>query len=487
MSSTRNPARIATESAEPARRPAGAFDPEAPSPLAAVRFGLGHRLGGSVPPLSPAALARTLPERAAPLPQGSLEETRLRVVGAAQLRAEQAALRKQGDAKAVAALQERRRLLLRDLYGEDTDRYLSHLVTAKDDLAERLVLFWTDHFAVSAAPFILRPLVPAMVEEAIRPRIHARFADLLAATVLHPAMLLYLNQQASVGPNSPAGRRRSAGLNENLAREILELHTLGVDGGYGQRDVESLARVLTGVKVDMRTGEVAWRRAAAEPGRHEVFGRAFAPASSGEAAGGMDEVRLALAWLATRPQTARFVTGKLADHFAGPGHAPALRERLAETYLSTEGDLAAVMRTLVLAPEAWDRELRNLRQPVEYAVALARLVPFGASTGDAAGRWNGSTVRRAATTMGQRPWYAPSPAGWPKDADYWLTAAGLSARLEWAGRAARALARSVDAPTVLEKALGGLASPRTRAAVLRAPNRTTAITLALASPEFNRR
>ena len=372
-------------------------------------------------------------------------------------------------------------------WARDVARYCERLIETIDPLRERLVLFWTDHFAVSAAKGAVRLAAGPMVEEAIAPRVYGRFADLLRAAVLHPAMLYYLDARASVGPNSPIGRRRGFGLNENLAREVLELHTMGVGSGYTQDDVVALARILTGVKLDRNTGLSGFRPAMAEPGKHRVVDRAFSVQS-------MDDVHVALDHLATLPATARHITGKLVDHFVGPHRAPDLRRALADAFVRSGGDLAVVTRTLITHEDAWQLPLENVRPPLDFVVATARLAgpAFPAPVredrprpGDRFAR--GRFVSQLSRSMGQRVWQPPSPAGFPANAEFWLSAAGLSARLDWAGRLSRRLVRTGEPLDVLERALGPVASGRTRTVVSRAPNARTAIALVVGSPEFNMR
>ena len=208
----------------------------------------------------------------------------------------------------------------------------------------------------------------------------------------------------------------------------------------------------------------------------------------------MDDVHVALDHLATLPATARHITGKLVDHFVGPHRAPDLRRALAEAFVRSEGDLAVVTRTLVTHEDAWRLPLENVRPPLDFVVATARLAgpAFPAPVredrprpGDGFAR--GRFVSQLSQRMGQRVWQPPSPAGFPAKAEFWLSAAGLSARLDWAGRLSRRLVRTGEPLHVLERALGPVASGRTRAVVSRAPNTRTAIALVVGSPEFNMR
>lgn len=457
-------------------------DRSPPSHLADIRFGLGVRGAGR--PLTRDDLLGAVPSQAEPAVEAvPLTTARVRET----LEASRAmVVRKQGggDLQELRREARERRNALLNL---DAARYCERLIATDDSLRERLVLFWTDHFAVTASKGFLRVLVGPMVDEAIRPHVYGRFPALLRAAVLHPAMLYYLDNVVSIGPNSRVGRRRDRGLNENLAREILELHTMGVGGGYHQGDVTALARVLTGVKVPREAGETRFRAITAEPGTHEVAGWRGA-------VGSLADVHAALDHIALHPATARHVTGKLAEHFVGSDASAALRDALALRFTRTGGDLAAVMRTLLKTEEAWELPLRNVRPPLDFVVATARLAGDAmpaparedrprASDAHARGRF----VQQLSARLGQRLWYPPSPAGYPGEPEFWLSAAGLTARLDWAGRLSRRLVRHGEPLALLERSLGPVASGRTRTVVARAPNARTAIALLLGAPEFNMR
>ena len=236
---------------------------------------------------------------------------------------------------------------------------------------ERLAMFWANHFAISAAkgPHV-RVIAGAFEREAIRPHVFGRFADMLLAVETHPAMLFFLDNQQSFGPNSVAGQNRKRGLNENLAREILELHTLGVNGGYTQDDVTSLARIITGWTVVGREGRLgppgtfAFFANAHEPGDQRLLGKTYVDA-------GFEQGRAALMDLARHPATATHVAVKLARHFISDDPPKALIDKLATTFKATEGDLAAVSTALVEAEESWAPDARKnpLAARVQHCLA----------------------------------------------------------------------------------------------------------------------
>lgn len=354
---------------------------------------------------------------------------------------------------------------------------------------ERWALFWANHFTVSAAKVQVSGLVGPFENEAIRPHVFGGFADLLAAAESHPAMLLYLDQAQSVGPGSRAAQMaarrrpdgapaRRAGLNENLAREILELHTVGVDGGYTQADVTEFARALTGLSVaGQRAAEdatpVVFRPGAHEPGERTVLGKRYP-------AGGRDQGASILADLAARPQTARFICMKLARHFVADAPPPALVERLTRAWTRSSGDLAQVAYTLIDAPEAWAAPAAKLKTPYEFVVSSYRAV------GETPAALN--VVNGALTGLGQRPFAAPSPKGWPDEAAPWAASDALVKRMQFAQALGARTGPAVADPNALAAAaLGARLSPASATAIARAESRPEAVALLLMTPEFQRR
>ncbi|MDJ1159258.1 DUF1800 family protein [Chelatococcus sp. SYSU_G07232] len=363
------------------------------------------------------------------------------------------------------------------LYRAEAAARLSVGVESGTGFAERLTLFWSNHFCVSAAKGgHLRTLAGAFEREAIRPHVFGRFADMLLAVARHPAMLIYLDNQESIGPNSPAGRRRGRGLNENLAREILELHTLGVDGGYGQEDVTSLARIITGWTVaydDKRgaQGRFTFNANLHEPGDHAVLGVSHRE-------GGAEQGEQALLALARHPATARHVARKLARHFIADEPPPKLVERLTRTFRDSDGDLAALSLALVEAPEAWVPEAHKLRLPYEFLVAALR------TTGR---KVEAPPLLAALAGMGQPLWTPSGPNGFPDTVAAWVSPEGVKARLDVAAALGRQAAGGPSPPDLVDAVLGAACSRETRQAVARAESRAQAVALLLMSPEFQRR
>ncbi|WP_421995217.1 DUF1800 domain-containing protein [Roseococcus sp.] len=341
-------------------------------------------------------------------------------------------------------------------------------------LLERLALYWSDHFTTAGA--FIGFLGGGMERDAIRPNMLRPFGELLTATTLHPAMLFYLDNQTSRGPDSPSARgsRGRRGLNENLAREVLELHTLGADGGYSQDDVIALARVLTGWSVDLgqppgRPERVGFIPEFHEPGPKTILGKTYSEDGAGQAPAVLRD-------LALHPATARNVTRRLVRHFVGHGF-PGLEARMAAAFQRSGGDLEAVTRALIADDQAWGPPLK-VRPPVEFVFSAARLL---------GGLPPQPSLVNALRAMGQPFWAAPSPKGWPSENDAWAAPDAIKTRLDWAAEVATRVGAGVDARGLLDAAFGPAASAETRQAVARASDGRQALILLLMSPEFQRR
>jgi uncharacterized protein (DUF1800 family) len=363
---------------------------------------------------------------------------------------------------------------------------------------ERLALFWANHFTVSLAKGNTRGLVGAFEREAIRPHIAGSFQTLLQAAVSHAAMLRYLDNDVSAGPRSvvvdrlarrarqaEGERPRLSGLNENLAREVLELHTLGAASvgtaqGYTQADVGALAAVLSGWRVPARqlardpaarsatVFDPAWH----EPGPKTVLGRRYEE--------GPQALPAVLADLARHPATARFIATKLARHFVADEPPAALVATLEARFLQTEGDLAAVYRSLVEAPQAWQPQPAKLKTPEEFVISSARVLGLGAQAFE-------RPPDAGIQTLGQRVHAAPSPAGWPDTAEAWLGPEAVWKRVAWATRVADRLGRRIDARALARSSLGPNLSADTARQIERAADGPQALALLLLAPEFQRR
>lgn len=345
--------------------------------------------------------------------------------------------------------------------------------------AERLVLFWSNHFCVSVGKGqIARATAGALEREAIRAHVFGKFADMLLAVEKHPAMLFYLDNRQSVGPNSRAGRNRKVGLNENLAREILELHTLGVDGGYAQADVTSLAKIITGwtfVGAAERlgpAGSFVFTANRHEPGDQRLLGKAY-PDS------GVEQGEQALRDIARHPSTASHVARKLVRHFVSDAAPPQpLVDRLARVFRDTDGDLAEVARALVSHDEAWKGELTKVRTPYEWLAAIARFAGPPKEFGQVLGPLN---------ALAHPLWAVPGPNGFPDTAAHWASPEGMRARLDMSSVIARRLGDRFNPVEVAEGLFDAALSQETAQALRRAESKHQGLAILLMSPEFQRR
>lgn len=522
--------------------------------MAAIRFGYGIHPGEN--PVSRkedllaqvSAGARTVPA----FPREGLAERWLAVP---QLQADLSDNRK--DAKAGAPDPEERKRVQQKAertLRRDAGARVIQAAVSPNGFHERLASFWVDHFSVLARKsFPTRLLTPLYEAEVIRPLLGGKFSALLTAAILHPAMLIYLDQSRSVGPNSPGGAKRKAGLNENLAREMLELHTLGAGSGYTQNDVRAAAMVLTGITVNNETMRMEFRRPIAEPGRFSVLG-----ASYGSDKRTIDDAMQLLADLSARPETVHYICRKLVAHFIADEPPEEVMKPMREAWVATRGDLTAVYAAMLDQPRAWTGEGQKIKLPFDYVVSGLRALnavdagtlsiidteeeeadapppaapKMASATPDMAGgamatapaagampmapadgamgpaQAKPSTgakpnagmaaapkkqnFARALTTqalvrMGQPVWQPPSPAGFEEAFSVWVTPSQLAERIGWARQAARRLAGDEDPRDFLKAVLADAAREDTIRIVGQAPNRLHAITMVLASPEFNRR
>ena len=233
---------------------------------------------------------------------------------------------------------------------------------------ERLVHFWSNHFAISVDKLLIVGLAGSFEADAIRPNVLGRFEDLLLAAVRHPAMLLYLDQAQSAGPNSGMASR-GRGLNENLAREILELHTLGVRTGYTQEDVKEFARALTGWTLpgENASGDSTFRFVPSlhEPGSRVLLGKTYSDTGEGQA-------RAMIHDLASAPATSLHVARKLAQHFVADEPPQALVLRLAKVFTDSGGDLKEIYKVLISSPEVWQTNHSKFKSPWDWTISSMR-------------------------------------------------------------------------------------------------------------------
>jgi uncharacterized protein (DUF1800 family) len=385
------------------------------------------------------------------------------------------------------------RKMLRQDVGGDFEARMALAASTDAAFRERWTLFWANHFTASATKFVTAAYVGPFEMEAIRPHVFGRFVELLGAVETHPAMMTYLDQVQSIGPDSQAAQfarrgalrgglqkvaNRTPGLNENLAREIMELHTVGVNGGYTQADVTEFARAMTGLTLgrerdgQANLGSAVFHPQAHQPGERTIMGVRYP-------AGGKEQASAILADLAAKPQTARFVCTKLARHFVADDPPPALVARLETAWMGSQGDLAHVAEALIAAPEAWTPQARKFKTPYEFLVSSYR----------AAGAQPDPIERVSAvlTSLGQKPFAAPSPKGWPDDAQSWAAPDAIVKRMQFAQAFSSRAAGDRDPKALARDALGARLSPETAKAVARAESRPEGFALLLMSPEFQRR
>jgi uncharacterized protein (DUF1800 family) len=383
-----------------------------------------------------------------------------------------AAMEAKPDAAPAASTEPETVPLPRQLFRNEAKARFDAAINAEIGFVERLVWFWSNHFCVNADATVM---AGGYEREAIRPHVLGRFSDMLLAVEGHPAMLLYLNNAQSIGPGSVAGINRDRGLNENLAREILELHTLGVRTVYTQSDVTNFAKVLTGWTIlptatnPDHGGEFVFIRRAHEPGAETVIGNAYTDS-------GVEQGCAVLADLARHPATAKHVATKLARHFIADDPPPALVDRLAQRFLDTDGDLKEVAAALVTAPESWAAEQAKIKRPGEWIVAMLRATGV---SGDIVRIIGGQAL------LGEPLWRPPAPKGFSDENAAWLD--GLGQRLDIANTFAQRVGPAHDPEAIMETAIGPLASAETRRVVAGAESRPQALTLVLMAPEFQRR
>ena len=348
--------------------------------------------------------------------------------------------------------------------------------------AERLVYFWANHFAVSSDKAVVYGLAGTLENEAIRPHVNGRFVDLLTAVEKHPAMIAFLDNQYSVGPDSAAAEtaRRALGINENLAREILELHTLGVNGGYSQADVTSFAQIITGWSIGGGNGRLAggtpgqfyFREDLHEPGAKTFLDKTYRQT-------GVAQGEAVLADLAHHPATARFIATKLVRHFISDEPPAAAVERIARAFLTSGGDLPRVYMALIESHEAWQPEARKFKTPQDFLFSSLRALNVSPQ--------QPAEVIRGFQSLGQRQYTPGSPAGWPDTAKNWDGSDALLQRVLWAADFAHKFDPGTDPVAVAASSLGGYVRPDTLSALRRAASSDQALALLLMSPEFQRR
>ena len=455
--------------------------------IALNRFGLGAR-PDDTPPADPQRWLLAQFERYEPLPAPWQAVERTPALVQALLDQRRAVRQAMGDKQAV---QQEYRRAARDEYLAAVGARADAALQTPAPFVERLVHFWANHFAVSVDKVAVVGLAGALEADAIRPHVLGRFEDMLLAVTRHPAMQLFLDQAQSIGPDSPAAQRaaqrdgqRRRGLNENLAREIMELHTLGVRSGYTQQDVTEFARALTGWSIvddapaapgPMLTTAAPgfrYRPFVHEPGVRTVVGRSYPQQGEAQALAILHD-------LASAPATATHIATKLARHFVADDPPPALVQRLANAFQRSGGDLPTVYRELVTAPQSWQAGTSKFKSPWDWGISALR--------GVGRREIEPKQVANVMNQLGQPVWRPGSPAGWDDIAAAWAAPDALVRRVEVAQRIGAQAAATVDARALAPRLLPGVLTEATATAIARAESPGSGLALLLVSPEFLRR
>ncbi|AUT70430.1 DUF1800 domain-containing protein [Paraburkholderia hospita] len=407
------------------------------------------------------------------------------------------------DARKAArqAANKAQRMETRDTYRAAVNARVASALTTPAPFIERLVHFWSNHFAVSIDKGRVAPFAGAFEAEAIRPHVLGRFEDMLVAVERHPAMQLFLDQTRSVGPDSVAALRaaqrnpnRKPGLNENLAREIMELHTLGVRSGYTQDDVTEFARAMTGWSIAAAQGPQAnnasnaknvntappgafmFRPQLHEPGTRTIMGRRYDQPGEGQTLAVLHD-------LSSAPATATHIATKLARHFVADNPSPDVVDQLATAFMRSRGDLPTVYRALIDSDAAWSPIAVKFKSPWEWTVSSMR----GLGMHNLNDRERVVQMAPVLTQLGQQVWRPGSPAGYDDIAASWAAPDALVRRVEIAQRFAARVGDRLDARSLGQTLTAGSLSEPTQLAVSRAESASTALALLLVSPDFQRR
>lgn len=501
--------------------------------MAGVRFGFGLT-PGETPDSDPDALLEQLrqaQDEKLLFPREGVETRKKRIRQYRSVRQDLTQRIRNGE-----ALGEQEKALNRSVaarFDADVSGRIAQAAGSSFGFQERLAGFWLNHFTVSASKSTeMRLIVPLYEAEAIRPNLSGRFADLLKAVSLHPAMLVFLDQAQSMGPNSRQAQKRGGGVNENFGREVMELHTLGVNSGYSQTDVRELALLLTGLVFNRDEVRAGFDRNRAEPGAFKVLGRHYERTE-----GVFDVAHTALEDLASDERTMRHVSTQLFKHFVSETPDEHTIAAMVKAWKTEDGDLMAVYRAMLESKAAWVEPGQKFKKPFDYVVSSLRAAGLTrpqdllndedgilgafdlpeagpqrlamAEPGSGDETWRGmesgenggddrkprpkmkrSLARQAAqmiTALGEPVWRPSDAAGFKDQSAYWFNPAQLSMRIEWARRLARRIPGKPDPWQFAHDALLDLARDDTLQLVSRAPSREAGLMLVLVSPEFNRR
>ena len=386
-----------------------------------------------------------------------------------QIKVHDAAVATDGD----KTLQKSKNLFVRDKLQDEIQYRQDQAFRTDKPLAERLVAFWSDHFCISCSKGeSVKVVAGAYEREAIRPFVTGRFRDMLGAVMHHPAMLAYLDNTMSVGPESPAGQKQDKGLNENLGRELMELHTVGVKAGYTQTDVTNAARIITGwgISDTKQTdgGHFQFNARRHQPGKFTVMNESFA--QKGEAQG-----EALLDMLAAHPATANHVAGKLVRYFVGDSASPALIAAVAKRFSQSHGDLKETVAELVKADAAWQAPPAKIIPPFDMAIAAQRLTGQPLEL---------KQLVNFTNVLGQPVWTPRSPNGFPDNDHAWGAPNSIVKRFDFALQYAGYAGKGLDARELADAAFGSALKPQLALALKRAASRPEALATLIMSPDI---
>ena len=356
---------------------------------------------------------------------------------------------------------------------------LIHAFATPTPFYERLVWFVSNVLTISSERPTCVGLIGSFERDVIRKNLSLGYDKILINSAKHPAMLLYLDNINSIGPDSKKGRRRSKGRNENYAREILELHTVGLEAKYTQQDVISLTNILTGWTIAKKKSAnrgFYFNANTHQPGPQTLLGVKYSQS-------GVKQGEAALRDLAKHPFTAKNLATKMANHFISENPPVELVDQMAKAYLNNGSSILKMAHAMILSPLSWQPEQQKIKTPIEIVVSTMRLLIPSSKSFDTKAR---KQLLNQCQQMGQRPYAAQSPKGWSDLGMDWLGGEAMLRRLKWAEMMSRKFGKNIDNPTKFAQKHFNL-STRTKNSIARAPDRETAIGLLLASPEFQRR
>ncbi len=378
--------------------------------------------------------------------------------------------------EAQQTLKETRRSLLTRSH-QLTEQVLLQSIHTEQPIQARLLDFFSNHFSVSNSNFNMRSIAPTLEVEAIAPHLDGFFSDMLVSVTKHPAMLYYLNNENSIGANSKIGlRRKTRGINENLGREILELHTLGVNSGYSQKDVQALSKGLTGWTIGgKKQGEhigFMFRANAHEPDEQTLLGVRYPEARRNSPQQAIDM----LIDLAQNKKTAMHLSYKLAKHFISDNPPQKLVQAMSASWMKSKGHIPTVMKALIEHPESWSVNAQKFKTPREFVISICRASQLGNIKPE---------LVKTLEILGQAPFSSGSPAGFSDNAKDWASASSIMNRIEWAEH----IAGQVKLPPieVAKIALGNLLQVNTEKQIARAESKRQSLAMLFMSPEFLRR